>query len=441
MFHHRSRLLPATLIVCLTWGTQQVFAQDIGGGFVTRLMSDGSIDTAFQDGVFGFDLAMAAAVDGENRVIIAGTRDGKFVVTRLLASGAVDLDFGINGVAEKGFTAAAEARAVAVAPSGRIFVAGKSAQQFALACFTDTGVNCAWFGTDSKVTTAFGSGYSAEAAAIAIASDGRIVVGGRVSYWNNGASATQESFALARYDSFGMLDTSFGAGGKQKYNAGSATWPATNHESISGLAIDASGRILAAGTFSAQNVSPRFALLRFRADGSSGHDVRLRLQRNGHGVRRLQRVCLCSEEAFGTSVALQPDGKIVVAGGARLAGSGSLDYDVALARFLPDGSLDSGFGYHGYVRTQLGNYDEARAVKVAGASLYVAGHSGGQAMVARYSVSNGSLVSDFDGGVVTPTTPCMGPALALVVQSFPCRGGGFCVPIRKPVIVGTCISF
>ena len=247
-------------------------------------------------------------------------------------------------------------------------------------------------------------------------------------------------FALARYDSFGMLDTSFGSGGKQTYNAGRSTWPATNHESISGLAIDSSGRILAAGTFSARNVSPRFALLRFRADGCAGHDVRPRLRGmvtafggcNGH---------MCCEEAFGTSVALQPDGKIVVAGGARLAGSGSLDYDVALARFLPDGSLDSGFGYHGYVRTQLGNYDEARAVKVAGASLYVAGHSGGQAMVARYSVSNGSLVSDFDGGVVVPTTPCTGPAFALVVQSFPCRGGGFCVPIRKPVIVGTCISF
>ncbi len=75
-------------------------------------------------------------------------------------------------------------------------------------------------------------------------------------------------FALARYDSLGVLDTSFGAGGKRTYNAGAATWPATNHESISGLAIDASGRIAAAGTFSAQNVSPRFALLRFRADGS-----------------------------------------------------------------------------------------------------------------------------------------------------------------------------
>ena len=157
MSHHRSRLLLATVIVCLTWGTHRALAQDIGGGFATRLLSDGSIDTSFQDGVFGFDLALAAAVDGENRIVIAGTRDGKFVVTRLLASGAVDLDFGINGVAEKGFAAAAEARAVAIAPSGRIIVAGKAAQQFALACFTTTEAIARWFGSDSKVTTAFGA--------------------------------------------------------------------------------------------------------------------------------------------------------------------------------------------------------------------------------------------------------------------------------------------
>ena len=266
MSYYRNRLLLATVIVCLTWGTHQALAQDIGGGFAMRLLSNGSTDASFQDGVFGFDLALAAAVDGDNRIIIAGTRDGKFVVRRLLASGAVDLDFGINGVAEKEFAAAAEARAVAIAPSGRIIVAGTAAQQFALACFSDYGGDCGWFGSDSKVTTAFGN--PAEAAAVAIAEDGRIVVGGRVSYWSSAQSATQEMFALARYDSWGALDASFGTGGKRTYNAGAATWPDTNHESISGLAIDAGGRIVAAGTFSAQTVSPRFALLRFRADGS-----------------------------------------------------------------------------------------------------------------------------------------------------------------------------
>jgi uncharacterized delta-60 repeat protein len=436
MSHHSNRLLLATVIVCLTGGTHQALAQDIGPGFVTRLLSNGSIDTSFQDGVFGFDLALAAAVDGENRVVIAGTRDGKFVVTRLLASGTVDLDFGINGMAEKGFAAAAEARAVAIGPSGRIIVAGKAAQQFAIACFSDYGGNCAWFGSDSKVTTAFA--YPAEAAAVAIGSDGRIVVGGRVSYWSSAQSATQEMFALARYDSLGVLDASFGVGGKRTYNAGAAAWPDTNHESISGLAIDAGARIVAAGTFSGQNVSPRFALLRFRADGS----LDTTFGPNANGMATAFGGCnvwLCSEEAFGTSLALHPDGKIVVAGGVRLSGSGSSDYDVALARFLPDGLLDSGFGYYGYVRTQLGGYDEAWAVKLAGGSLYVAGHSNGQALVARYSISDGLPVSEFDGGVVMPTTPCTGPAFALVVQTFPCRGT-ICAPIRKPVIAGTCMS-
>jgi uncharacterized delta-60 repeat protein len=244
-------------------------------------------------------------------------------------------------------------------------------------------------------------------------------------------------FALARYDTFGVLDPSFGSSGKRIYDVGYATWPATNHESISGLAIDASARIVAAGTFSAQNVSPRFALLRFHADGS--RDTTFGPDANG--MVTAFGGCngwACYEEASATSLALQLDGKIVVAGSARLAGSGSSAYDVALARFLPTGVLDSGFGYNGYVRTDLGGYEEAWAVKVAGGSLYVAGHSNGYAMVARYSVSTGELVSEFDrGGIVLPTTPCTGPAFALVMQSFT-RSGGF-LPTYKPVIAGTCI--
>jgi hypothetical protein len=80
-------------------------------------------------------------------------------------------------------------------------------------------------------------------------------------------------------------------------------------------------------------------------------------------------------------------------------------------------------------------------VKVAGDSLYIAGYSGTQAVVARYSVSNGALVTDFAGGVVVgnscDTDSSWSPAFALVIQSF-ARGIG--VYIRKPVIVGTCMQ-
>ena len=152
MSHHSNRLLLATVIVSLTWGIPRALAQGIGPGYATRLLTDGSIDTSFHDGVYGFDLALAAAVDGENRVVIAGTRDGKFAVTRLLPSGTVDLHFGNNGMADKAFAAAAEGRAVAIDPFGRIIVAGRAGQQLAIACFTTHGGDCQGFGSDSTVT-------------------------------------------------------------------------------------------------------------------------------------------------------------------------------------------------------------------------------------------------------------------------------------------------
>jgi beta-propeller uncharacterized protein DUF5122 len=69
---------------------------------------------------------------------------------------------------------------------------------------------------------------------------------------------------------------------------------------------------------------------------------------------------LCFADAVATSLALQPDGKIVVAGSARYAGTASLANDVALARFLPDGSRDDGFGYNGYVRKSIGSRTKPR---------------------------------------------------------------------------------
>jgi uncharacterized delta-60 repeat protein len=350
-YHRGLPLLFATLTMSVFWGSDGLLAQDFVGGFATRYTSSGSVDTTFANSgiarFFGAKDAVAAAADGENRVVIVGTRDGEFVVSRLLASGTLDLSFGADGVATKAFSADAEARAVAIDPGGRIYVAGRSSYYFAVACFTESGKNCA-FGADSKVTTSFW--YPAEAAAIAIGNDGRIVVGGRASY---STSSNDEMFAVARYTTSGVLDTSFGSGGTRLYDMGSATWPGTNDESISGLAIDSSGRILAAGTFSAQDVSRRFALLRIRADGvldktfGSDSTGMVNAFAGCHGF-------LCIAEASATSLVRQSDGKIVVAGSARLSGSGIAAHDVALARFLPDGSLDSAFGYNGWVRTYGG---------------------------------------------------------------------------------------
>jgi uncharacterized delta-60 repeat protein len=442
MSHHRGvQSFVATLAITALAGADRLLGQEPAGGFATRFTSSGSVDSTFGQGgtalVFGPEIAIAAAVDGQNRIVIAGTRDGQFVVTRLSTSGSLDTSFGSNGVAKKAFAANADARAVAVDPWGRILVAGVSSNQFALACFSDSGGSC-WFGSNSKTTTAFA--YPAEASAIVIDADGRIVVGGSLSHWNDATSAKNELFAVARYTFAGGLDSSFSGDGKATFDAGSGVWNAQNEESIRALALDASGRIVAAGTFAAQGVTPRFAVLRFLQNGAL--DTTFGPQSSG--LATAFGGCSwagCFEEASGSSLALQSDGKIVVAGSVRPLNSGSLAYDVALVRLLSDGSRDvSAFGIDGYVRTDAANYDEAYSVRMAGTSLYVAGHSGGQSLAARYAVSDGALVADFDGGVVVGNDACpiMNPAYAVVIQSF-YRGGGF-IPTRIPVIVGTCLS-
>jgi uncharacterized delta-60 repeat protein len=430
------RFVFATVAAVCLCGGRPLLAQPNDGGFATRVTPSGSVDMSFGvDGekyVFEPDgSAVASTIDADNRIIIAGTRDGAFVVTRLGASGGTDRSFGYGGVATRAFSAEAKASAVAIDPWGRIIVAGSTAGKFALACFTDSGYACSGFGNGSKTTLSFED--TAEATSIAIDDDGRIVVGGQVRVVT---SWTNQKFALARFTTAGALDSSFGASGKVVYDAAPN---ATSHnvELISGLAIDASGRIVAAGAFAADN-STRFAVLRFYGFGALDKTF----GPNGTGMATAFTGCTlagCIDEAQATSLAVQSNGKIVVAGWVRSQG-----VDVGLTRLLPDGSRDvNGFGSNGYVRTDVGGtWSAAMSVKIAG-SIFVTGlaDAGYTAMVARYSLSDGALDTTFGGGVLVGS-PCeqAGYAFAVVVQTFSCRDT-FCAPVRKPVIVGSCFLY
>ena len=437
MLHlRRSHLRLASVVASLALGAVPLSAQDFTSGFAMRFTTSGVVDPDFGPaGVLGGGVAQAAAVDGVNHVFVAGTRGSSFVVTRLTSDGTIDANFGVNGEASRSFPAPAEARAVAIDSGGRILVAGTSDGRFALACFNPLGGLCAFGGIYSKVTTAFSC--PAEGAAIAIASDGHILVGGRVSCWDSLKSAKNEMFALARYTTTGQIDTSFGSGGLLTRNVAPAGGP--NVETINAMAIDSSGRIIAAGAYAAQNVAGRFAVLRWLANGA----IDSAFGPNGSGLVTNFASCSwagCFEEAWASSLVLQSDGKIVVAGSVRRINTGNLAFDVGLVRLLPDGARDSGgFGIDGYVVTDLGGYEEARSLARAGSSLYVAGFSQGgeRTLVARYSASDGSLDTAFNGGTVEEfACGVWNPGLAVVVQTFT---RGFAT-IRKPVVVGFCLQ-
>ncbi|MFP5265581.1 MAG: hypothetical protein ACLGJB_27155 [Blastocatellia bacterium] len=180
------------------------------------------------------------------------------------------------------------------------------------------------FGTGGKVTTDFmGRLNQALAYATLIQNDGKIVAAGRV-------DDVSSNFGMARYNSDGSLDLTFGSGGKV------ITDFAGLNDEGHGLVIQGDGKLVLAGTANDNNVfvDSAFALARYNSDGSLDNSF-------GSGGKVITE--------FGTvfvganALLLQSDGKLVAAGGAGL--------DFALARYNSDGSLDASFGTGGMIRT------------------------------------------------------------------------------------------
>ena len=253
------------------------------------------------------------------------------------------------------------------------------------------------FGTGGKTTTAVGTNFD-WAYAVAVQLDGKIIAGGFTS------DAVTNSL-LVRYTTAGALDPAFGGTGKVV-----TSLTASGSESVRALAIQPDGRIIAAGS---ANISGNmdFAVHRYNSDGT------LDTSFNGTGIATTpigggSEICTC--------VALQPDGKIVMAGYA----SNGANNDFALVRFTAAGALDATFGTGGKVTTPIGTgIDEINAVALQGDGKIVAA---GRAIigsnydfaVARYD-SNGALDTTFNGtGIVTtPIGPGYDYAQAVAVQN------------------------
>lgn len=287
---------------------------------VSRHDADGIPDAGFgTDGAVriavtgGNDLAHALAQQADGKIVIAGpagsagTAGTGSAVVRLLGDGSLDATFGSGGIAPSALTVSS----VGVQPDGKVVVAGSvnsgPAQQFALARYNLDGTLDATFGSAGTVLGPVGSG---SIAALVIQPDGRIVVAGA----SSAGSAQGYDFALARYDQSGSLDASFGNGGVVITDLGSESDTATS------VAIQPDGKILAAGATYVEGFD--VALVRYAPDGS--------LDR-GFGTGGVIVTDLGSAWDGSFALALQPDGRIVVAGRTL----GTTGYDVAVARYWP----------------------------------------------------------------------------------------------------------
>ena len=278
--------------------------------------------------------------------------------------------------------------AVAIQEDGKIVLAGNSISasdniDFALFRLNPDGILDNSFDMDGKVTTDFNNGSLDIATALEIQPDGKILAAGIT-------MSDYFLFALARYNTDGSLDDSFGSGGL-------VTTYFTGFEQALDMAIQDDGKILLAGMTHETGNYKDFAIARYNTDGSLDNSF-------GTGGKILTDFSGYHDEAAG--IAVQPDGKIIAVGS---AGDGNTDgYDFALVRYNTDGSFDGSFGTGGKVITDFfGNFDKANSVAIQPDGKIVLGGSavtayGDDFALARYN-TNGDLDASFgiDGKVTS----------------------------------------
>jgi uncharacterized delta-60 repeat protein len=425
---------------------------------VARFNTDGSLDDgtgtdstpgdgAFASaGVFtadfaaGDDRAQALAIQSDGGIVVAGfaTQAGtkNFALLRLTSAGALDNSFDTDGKLITNVSAGAndEARGVVIQSNGRIIAAGLAevggGQDFAVVRYNTNGSLDDNSGSDSTPGDAYGTagktvtnlfGSNDFPNGIVLQADGKAVVAG----YTFGPTGSF-NFAVARYTTAGVLDTSFGATDADGVNGAAATdfYSSANASSDDkgyAVAIQADGKIVVAGQVATVDLNTfastsQFALARYNTDGSlddgSGTDITPLDTFDNDGKRTDD---FTAQEDRANAVAVQTDGRIVAGGWSNMQAGGFEAFkDWRIATYNSTGSLDTGFGSGGTVTTDFNaNQDELYGLVIQPDKKIVAA---GLASFANQDIG----LARYDGGTLaTPATPG-----ELIISEFRVRGPG-----------------
>jgi uncharacterized delta-60 repeat protein len=272
---------------------------------LARVNADGSVDTTFGENLAGVDGSVASlAIQPDGKILVAGsfpTINGvaRGNIARVNADGSTDTSFGA-GLAGTNVGI----QALALQPDGKILIGG---------FFTSVnGVSVnriARLNADGSLDTGFGNGLAGAnnpVSAIALQSDGKIVIGGTFTSVN-GTAVTR----LARLNADGTLDGTFA--------------PNLTGASVSVVLVQSDGKIVIGGSFSQIGGQPRANIGRLNADGSLDAGF-------GNGLAGANNIV--------NVATLQPDGKIFISGFFTTVNGTARN---RIARLNSDGSLDTAF--------------------------------------------------------------------------------------------------
>jgi uncharacterized delta-60 repeat protein len=360
---------------------------------LARVEPDGSLDPSFGTGglttidLGQHTLASQVAIQTDGKVLVAGETDdytapqGSLEVARFDATGTPDPSFGTAGVATVNLGAQSTAPGVGllVQPDQRIVVSGLSRAGFATARFNTDGSLDGSFGSAGEVVTSVPDALPYTVSSI-LQPDGRIVLSGSIA-----------GVALVRYNADGSLDSSFGAGGM-----------VTDRQccfSDNTLALQSDGKLVVAG-----QVDQGFAATRFNQDGT----VDAAFGSNGIAAANFSREYASVRAAFvDASGAIELAGHTGVCLEADHLGCSAQSSDISVARFTSTGSLDPAFGTGG---TQVTNLGSTKVQASSSVEVLLAGSDGSvvavgaadtslqsQLALARY-LPNGLLDPSFGSG-------------------------------------------
>lgn len=369
---------------------------------LVRYTADGSFDASFgvgeddgtPNGVVnislgeGNDFGTAVAQQADGKVVVAGYHEEgsstNMVVLRVNADGTLDQTFGTaddgteNGIVNISLGDGNDvARDLAVQADGKIVVVGDS-----VTADGSSNIVVARLNADGSVDEAFGqsedgtpNGFVAtslgngddKANALALQADGKIVVVG-----NRIAEDGSSNIIVARYDAAGVPDATFGASGDDGTPEGFVNLSLGEGDDVArDVALQADGKVVVAGDSVTADGSSNFVLARLNADGTPDEGFGVSEDGTPNGF---VSTSLGEGNDYATGLAIQTDGKLVVAGYHQEGES----TNIAVARYETNGDLDQSFGTaddgteNGIVNISLGDGDDmANAVAVQGDKLVV----------------------------------------------------------------------
>ena len=309
-----------------------------------RYDTAGALDSTFDgDGILVLNgiAPKAVIVQGDGKIVVAGTWMNDFAIARYSDTGTPDTSFSDDGIATADFGGGQDIGLdVAIQADGKIVVVGSTAPDFDARDFAAARFN----GDDGSLDTAFSGdglqhtslfGINEEANAVAIQADGRIVLAGTTDGRACSCSADPTDFGLVRYLSDGRRDASFSGDGKLRTSFG---LPDRAYDA----AIQADGKIVAGGTVHGPTTYD-FGLARYKPNG------KLDATFSSDGK---QRTDFSGGEDDARALMIQSNGRIVLAGSAAPKGTDSADF--GLVRYRASGKLDLSFSGDGKVRTKFG---------------------------------------------------------------------------------------